>query len=304
MEKIQPEASAVAEIVKSLYEPKTVTLTRGGQDEASVLLVPTNSGLAVHSVKALLDPYRTAPERRKGTARLETLESFVEHTKRFADADTALFANPDPEEASLTTVFDYHRAGAEGAPRYGEHRAHYAFPLSDEWKAWAEKDGAGMSQADFSAFLEERLVDVALPEMVDGEAKALVERLGLTLAGPSALMTLARGLSVRVDSQITNAVRIESGETTLQYGEQHKGADGAPLKVPSAFLLTVRVFRGGAAYQLVARLRYRLAKGGADITWFYELSRVDQTFDHAITQAFERAQKETALPLFVGSPES
>ena len=41
-----------------------------------------------------------------------------------------------PKSPSLLAVYDYNHGGEKGDPRFGQHRASYSFPLSDEWQAW------------------------------------------------------------------------------------------------------------------------------------------------------------------------
>lgn len=77
--------------------------------------------------------------------------------------------------------------------------------------------------------------------------------------------------------------------------------DGAPLAIPFAFLLAIPVFRSGAVYQVPARLRYRVRDAG--VTWSFNLYRPERCLDDAFREACERAQKETSLSLFLGSPE-
>lgn len=271
--------------------------------ETAVLAVP--DGVEVVSIKPFLDEYLEAPERRKGTARLGTLASFLGLVHRFKDLDSALFANPDgtnhPPRPTLTCVFDYNREGPTGAPRFGQHRAVYEFPVSDEWKAWLGLNGKPMAQAQFAAFLEDRIADVAAPTSPGALAQEFAQKLLVSFAGPSRLIELSRGLSIRVDQTVRNAQNLQTGEAQVQFVAQHTNENGQPLNVPGAFLLNVPVFRGGALYEIPARLRYRVKEGA--ITWFYELYRADRIFDHAFDEACEEAQENTELSLFVGTPE-
>lgn len=268
--------------------------------ETTVLAVP--KGYVVQSIKPLLDEYLEAPERRKGTARLGTLDSFKEHVLRFKDDDSALFADPKADGPSLTCVFDYHRQGPTGDPRFGTHRAVYAFPISDEWKAWLSQNGKPMAQSQFAAFLEDRIADVASPADPGELAREFAAKLFVSFAGPSRLIELSRGLSVRVDQTVRNAQNLQSGEAQVQFVATHTADDGKPLNVPGAFLLNVRVFRNGVPYEIPARLRYRVKEGA--ITWFYELYRADRIFDHAFEDACAQAEAVTELPLYVGTPEA
>jgi len=292
------EASAVAEIVRRSIEPRVVKVD-DGTGAREILLTPP--GMTPTSARSLLAEYRTAPERRKGLATLTDLGSFIEHTKRFSDSDSAVFVDRSSDAPKLLAVIDYHRAGAEGAPRFGQHRGLYAFPLSDEWKAWTSQGGAPMSQEEFARFLEDHLADVAEPSTAGETAKDFVARLSCGFATPVALLGLSRGLEIRVGQRIKQATKLESGESSFAFEEHHTDGAGAPLKVPAAFLLVLPVFRNGAPYQIATRLRYRV-NGGA-VSWSFEMHRVQAILDHAIREATERVAKETGLPVFEGTPE-
>jgi hypothetical protein len=311
------EAQVIADLVSKHIKHELVELAVPDPDSPSVLVLP--SGLQAYSIKRYLDEFRTAPERRKGTAFLVELESFIEHVRRFKDVDSALFAGPDDEEPDLTAVFDYHRrcnvpiVGAdgeelgaspvEGAPRFGEHRAVYQFPLADEWKAWTAQHGKPMAQGEFATWLEDRIVDVADPDGAFASAKQFAHALGIpSFAAPNRLLDLSRGLTVHVDERAQAKVNPSTGETTVFYQAEHNNESGAPLAVPRAFIIQIPVFRAGVAYQLPVRLKYRL--GGGKLAWFYELHDARKAFDDAFREACERAAEATGLPLFYGSPEA
>jgi uncharacterized protein YfdQ (DUF2303 family) len=299
MTKDATEAGVVASIVEKCIEPKLLTVTAPDGAEAPAFLAP--GAIALRSVKALVDEYRTAPERRKGTAELTELESFIAFVKRFQDEHSVLFADRKTDAPSLTAVLNYNEMTAEGAPRFGDHRARYAFPLSDEWKAWTGSNAKPMSQADFAAFLEDRVVDVTDASSALDTARKVMEALLCSFASPSKLLELARGLTVRVNSIVANQQNLANGVSRMQYETTHADERGAPLEIPGAFLVTIPVFRGNEAYQLAARLRYRVKEG--KVTFWYELYRATETFDHAFTEACKRASAETELPLYMGNPE-
>lgn len=277
------------------------TLDIGGR-----LVAAVPGSASIKSIKPLLDEYLTAPERKKGIAKLTDVASFIGHVSRFKDADSALFANRDPKAPQLIGVLNYHEAGP-GAPRFGDHRAIYAFPLSKEWQSWHAANAQKMKQGEFAEFLENRILDVLVPpdisQDVDGidTIVELQRLLGGTFAGPSKLLDLSRGMALNAEVKVKNAVNIGSGEVSVQFEETHADGAGAPLKVPSLFLIGIPVFEGGPLYRLAVRLRYRLA--GGTLAWFYEIFRADKAFDDAFTEACAKAQTETALPLFYGSPE-
>jgi len=294
------ENDATLDAAKRLLAVETVVLrdARNGVPR-EVLSVP--DGRKVHSVKALLDEYLTAPERRKGTARFTDLDSFIAHTNRFRDTDSAIFADDSKGAPALLSVLDYHRATADGAPRFGEHRGAYAFPLSDEWTAWTAQNGKPMSQVDFARFLEDRLVDVADPSTASGSAADWAKCVGAAFASPSKLLELSRGLAVRVNAAVRGQHDIGSGATQVMFATEHTDINGAPIDVPGAFLLAIPVFKRGDLYPVPVRLRYRVKES---VTWHYELARVDAVFEHAFGEACALVAEKTSLPVLRGNPEA
>ena len=296
------DTKTVVETVERLGNAQTIELERGTSDKCPALLLP--KGLELRSMKPLLDEYLVRPERRKGTARLDDLDSFCFHVGRFKDEDSALFCFTSTNGASqvLLGVLDYHREGADGLPRFGEHRAKYSFPFSQEWKAWVAQNGKEMSQLDFAQFLENRIVDVVEPTDANKSANELVKTLQAEFAAPSRLLTLSRGLSVNVERKVAAQHRLESGEAQISFTEEHSDEAGQPLKIPSAFLIAIPVFYHDALYRIGVRLRYRLR--GQTVVWCYELYRTDVVLEDAIAIICKIAADRTQLPLFRGRPES
>lgn len=301
METQTSDMAAVITAIDKLDEVQTIAIQRGDSDETHVLAVP--QGKTLKPIKEFLDQYLQAPERRKGTAHLTTLASFIEHVNRFKDEHSAIFADvpPAPATPRLIGVLNYNEKAA-GAPRFGDHRAEYAFPISDEWKAWTSKKDA-MGLADFAEFLEEHVGDIVDPATLPKDSATLAEakQLGITLATPQALMETSRGLTIHVKAGITNATRLSSGETQVDFKEEHQGADGKALVVPGGFAIAIPVFRLGTPYLLLVRLRYRVE--GNRVLWFFAISKVAKSFETAITTACAEAKTGTALPLFYGTPE-
>lgn len=290
-----------AAIIAAMHEfagVDSLQIERGSTDEVDILVVP--NGKKLESAKRFLDEYLANPERRKGTANLHTLDSFAKHVNRFKDANSAIFADvQDQQDPKLLAVLDYHEA-QQGKPRFGEHRAEYEFPVSDEWKKWTGNT-APMNQASFAAFLEERIVDLLDPAGVGDSLKAFADKVGIVFAGPQRIMELSRGLSVRVDSKVTQAINLSSGEVNMAFEERHEGEGGA-LKVPGGFAIGIPVLRGDANYQIAVRLRYRVQNGA--VLWSLSLQNLDRIWDDCIQKACEAVRIATDLPLFFGSPES
>lgn len=252
---------------------------------------------------SMFDDYRTKPTRRKGTATLLDLSSLIAHVERFKDGDTVLFANDNRESPSLIAVLDYHKAGADADPRFGQHRAKFSFPVSDEWKAWGSANKKPMSMVDFAAFLEDRIIDVLdAPADLPEDMQRFVKAIGGNIATPTKLMEIAVGLKVHEKSNVGETVNLASGEGEISFVSTHTDGAGKPLKVPNLFLIGIPVFKNGPAYRLAVRLRYRKREGA--LCFWYELWRQEPVFDDAFGEALDRVRQETGLPVLLGSPEA
>lgn len=300
----------VRDLVEHYVQAEVIPVIEPGTG-LPALAVRSGSGISVLP-SGLFDQFRDRPRFRHGLATMLSIDSLIAHVNRFKDEGSAIFANDDRAAPSITAVLDYSLAGpsidAGGPlPRFGKHRSSFAFPLSDEWKAWAEMNGQQMAMPDFAAFLENRLPDVLFVEDEDDlaeDVRRLVDTLGGrgTIATPNKLMELARGLQVNENAIAQEAVNLATGEGVIRFQTSHTDETGAPLKVPALFLIAIPVFRNGPLYRIAARLRYR--KNGGRLSFWYDLWRLDRTFDHAFSEAVQRVQDETELPVFIGKPEA
>lgn len=283
-------------------KPTLVTLTGEGGEQIPAYV--DREGVHVLPIEDF-DPYLAEPRFRGGSAMLLDLDSFIEHTNRFKDDGSVVFADNNRLAPSLTAVLDYHPAGSDSAARWGRHRGTFAFPLSDEWKAWHEFDGKAMDMANFARFLEDHITDV-LPSgfrTLNEHQQEYVNRLGgdERIAEPSKLMEISTGLQVFERAETVNAVRLDTGEANMTFVSQHQDAQGGSLKVPSLFVIGIPVLVNGPTYQVLVRLRYRTQSG--KVVFFYELWRTDRVFDHAFEEATEKVGEQTGLPVLLGKPE-
>lgn len=318
----QTEAGAIAAIVNHFSQAGMMAVKHefSGQ-EAPVLILP--EGKRAVSIRSFLDEFRETPERIEGEARIRDLDSFISHTRRFADSGSVVFANDsafDPGSdintvsPTLTAIFDYHHpesdqegiridAAAEGA-RWCGHRAVYTMQVSKEWAAWHEADGKLLTQTEFAEFVEEHILDVINPpaEAEKSERlKEIIRATGGNLATQAKLMELSRGLAVHAADTVKSATNLSSGEMEVQYVTEHKDGAGKPIKVPNMFLIAIPVFHKGPRYMLPARLRYRLAGGG--IKWFFQLVDADRAASDAFDEVVTKVIVDTSLPVFRGTPE-
>lgn len=266
---------------------------------ARLLEVRDGEGKKLIDLKPYIDNWRDTPKRIVGVARMQSPESFAELVVRQKNDATALFCDIGTAP-SLTAVIDYHGAGARA--EWAKHRIHYAFPLSDEWKFWLSIMSRGrLSQEEFAFLIDERIADV-VKAADTGPEPELAEMMGVTIATPAELLTLSRGLQIRVAQVVKEARNVSSGANMLTFEETHAGENGQPLKVPGMFFLSIPIFVGDDPARIPVRLRYRVVD--RKTIWIPQLYRPDLILRETVMRAAEKAAEATALPLFYGSPEA
>lgn len=253
---------------------------------------------AFKSIKPLLEEFRSAPDRRKGTAQVETLASFIALVIRHKDEDSALFGKtvwPDPK---LTAVLDYDKEGSQARNR--SHRIVYAFPLTEEFKSWVGTNAKPMEQEVFAAFLEEHCAELAAP--TEGEVSEYERLFKEKMATPSEVVALSRHLEVFVAARAKQGIRLQTGERVVEFAEEHQNAKGEAIIVPGVFMVSVPAFVDGDAVRIPARLRYRVK--GDKVIWFYQLYRWEFFLREQVGHDLKHASNETGLPAFEGAPEA
>lgn len=280
----------------------------------------------------LFEAYRDRPTMKRGIATALTLASFIDLANRHSTPHSVVFAKTDWRKPELLAVIDYHEKAAEPveliitpmdaheteagdplanglisdfagtyAPRPDnlKHRIAYAYPLSDTWKAWVEKDGEVMSQGDFAEWIEDHIADLTSPE--DAEKIWLERDFQTTVATPSGLIQISRGLQINVEAKVKNVVTLQSGAAQIAFEENHLGSDGKPLTIPGLFLLQVAPFAGGEKIRVPVRLRYRVVAG--QTRWFFSMHRPDIYITERLTDDIATVAEKTALPVYEGAPE-
>ncbi|BGE85099.1 MULTISPECIES: DUF2303 family protein [Methylosinus] len=291
-----------------------------------VIGLPSEIPVAIHrngvnpkleGVKNLFDAYRIAPERRRGVAKVDNLQSFIDLVNRHKDEHSVIFANTDLKAAKLLAVIDYHETS--GVARFGNHRIEYNFPTTKEFQVWQQFNGEKFDQGEFAAFLEDHIAELASPndtkrsdaETNDAEKsesekseseKSKYEQLFKTRFGnPNEIIDLSRGLQVNVGATLKTSVTLQSGEGEVVFSEKHTNTQGEKLIVPGLFMISLPVFEAGEPVRIPVRLRYR---AGAAIKWFYQLYRPEHFLREQIKNDLLTAAQETGLPAYEGAPEA
>lgn len=297
---------------------------KGSSPNAFLAAVPND--MTVRDLTPEIEKLATKlqPWRRTGTAKLTDLDSLIAWVNRHKGATSALFATVTGQP-SLTCIADYL---GEGAPiidptsrdpkaSHMQHRAHYAFPLSDEWKIWKAVSAQtnGLTGGELGEFVEANAKDLLDPTpnlladtpgargVEDWEIKMIevARQLQGRFGQYQTLIQLARNFQVNEVSNVTASLNRDSGESSIQFLNEHQQPDGTPVSIPNLFMIAIPIFENGAFYRIPVRFRYR--KAGATVKFIFTLHNADVCFRDAVDQALQRATDETALPLFRGTPE-
>lgn len=325
---IKTDAQAIIDTISRLHGYQTAIIgdprpagTTTSPDSIPVAVLP--EGLRLHTLKPLLDEYATTPERRSGTFRALDAASLISHANRFKVPETVLFAhnkwqrpterNPEWVLPSVTAVYNYHRPAAHDGPDgagWCDHRATYAFELSEPFKAWAKADKEAMSQGDLAAFLEDRCLDIAPPPITaampedtdfDRMVKAMTTLLRGNWGSAPDLMDMARTIRIHENSVAEQKTDLRGGTGGIVFTNEHRTETGEIFAPPDLFMLSLPIFSGGDSFSLPVRLKYRLKQ--RQVLFFYEIFRLDIAFELAFREACQSIADQTNIPLMVGTPE-
>jgi len=296
----EAEARAVAEVVQDLFAAEVVE-GYDNPDKPSLMLVARGKTLV--DLTPYEDARRTGPRRRVGALVAHTIATFVAMVLRFRDAGSVVFATLGDGAPRLTAILDYHEVGALGAPRFGGHRVTFAFPLSVEMRAWLAVARVRLGPKALAEFLEDRILDVRELSQMPAGTRELVSQMGLNIGSPSALVAIARELNVRVETKVTAANNLSTGETQVAFEEAHSATAGRQaVTIPGGFVLAIPVLEGGELYPVICRLRYTVR--GSEITWSILPYRLDLVMRDVFADVVKEVEAGCGVPVFIGDPES
>lgn len=297
--------SGVSAIVELAQEASDVQIIQvpteglgGGLPKLVPIVIDRRKGNGLSTIKSLVDQWRLDPVRLIGAAKVTTLQSFIDLVNRHKNDDSVVFAKTSWPEPALTAVIDYHGTG--GAARWGNHHIRYAFPITDEFRIWIDKNGKPMGQADFAIFLEDHAAELAAAD--PDEKKEYEGLFKEAFATPADLLALSRHLEVFVNAKVKQGMRVQTGERVVEFVEEHMNGKGEKVEIPGIFMVSVAAFVDGAAVRIPARLRYRIA--GGEIQWSYQLYRWQFWLREQVKADLDAVKEQASLPTFEGSPEA
>lgn len=297
------DAQAIIEQCRASAQPAAFK----ARDESDPDFILYPDGTKALDLREYNERLRPAPRRTVANVELHTLESLIDYTERHSWDVTN-----EPENGSmhkrervtpfctlstspeLTVIFDNDTHGAAG---WRAHRAWYAFPLSLAWQQWVAIQGKSLSVAEFARFLEGRVDEVVNPGAIGDSVKL---PFGMEAATQTQLLQLARGLSLRVDTQFEETRDRDTGNSSLVQRVENRDPTGNPLKVPNGFVIGVAPFEGAARFAVVVRLQF--STSGGKLAWSLTLHKPEERLREAVMEACAEFERRSFFKVLYGAP--
>lgn len=262
--------------------PITAALERPIDPASGIPYLVTPEGYCVHDLENLLP----APTRKRASVTVSDAASLVAYIIKHGSLDECvIYADIDHERYACTLLAILNDHGAD-EPKWRDHRCAFSPAPSVEWKRWTSKNKAQMNQADFAAWLEDNLGDIAnVANMPTG----------------AQMLAMAMGFEATAEKRLKSRINLQSGGTRFEYVDDEDKDTRTSMEVFQRFVIGLPVFEGSTdAYAVEARLKYREANG--KVTFWYELIRPDRAFKAAIKSALDQIKDATGFMILQGAP--
>lgn len=268
------DAAVVAELARqAVGTSEPVKLTDLAEGDVEVRAWVLHNTQQVHL--EALEQYQHTPTRTRGQAKTSEPDAFVAYVRRLATAATTIWVDQASFTAPpiVTAVLNDHTEAI--APGWRDHRITLALRATPLWSHWVGRDGKLTGQLDFAEHVEDGLAAVVSPDA-------------------ATLLEIAQTFDAARKVQFRSATRIANGEIQMRWDEDTQATAGrtGQVEIPDRIVLSLQPWPGSVAYEVAARLRYRLREG--QLTLGYRLDRVDEVIRHAVSDL--RDHLATELP--------
>lgn len=229
------------------------------------------------------------PRRKVARVSVRDTDSFIDYLKRHGSlTDCTIWCRADyvRGEVSFTGILNDH-GEEEDQPAWRDHLAHFSPEFSEEWRRWSGANKKHLSQTEFATFIEDNLKDIAAPE-------------GSGLPSGGAMLEMALSFEATQDMRFKSAIRLQNGGVNLSFVQDDDAQTIQKMSVFERFAIGIPVFWNGDAYQVDARLRYRVRDG--KLVFWFELIRSDKVLEAAATTVINTIKEKTGNPFFFGDP--
>lgn len=175
--------------------------------------------------------------RKRGTATLQDVPSFLHYWGKHSDTDSEIYA--DQARLTVTAVLDAHTADTA---RWGQHRAVLALRPTAAWTAWTNISAKSLSQTDMAEFLEDHLPEIVTPSGAE-------------------MLELVQTFQATIKAEFKSSSILASGARQISYAETINATAGkkGELTIPGSIALGIAPFEGSDPYEITARFRTRIA---------------------------------------------
>lgn len=229
----------------------------------------------------------STPVRKKGTIHIDDRDSFIEYINiHKIDDQTNIYCQADYKESKVgfKCIINDHAGTADGQA-WRDHQAHYEPLFSEEWKRWTLNDDKEFNQIEFARFIEDNRDDIA---SVQG------------MPSGSELLEMAISFEANQDLRLKSHIRLQNGGVNLNFVQDDDDQTLVKMKMFEKIAIGIPVFWNGDAYQITARLRYRVREG--KLTFWYELIRSDKVLEDATKTLINKIKTDTNVKLYYGRP--
>lgn len=208
----------------------------------------------------------------KQSVSLHTAKDFIGYVNRFSDPNSIIFV--DVLNGRVKAVLDYHEAtpvseyNSNANQRHCNHIANFFVEKTTEFKKIEECSGKKFTQTEFALLLEDIMPHIAEPVAAE-------------------LYEIVQTLSANTKVDFKSGIRTNNGEVTLTYNETIEATAGreGKLTIPEVIKFGVQVHRGGNAYLLPARFRYRI--NGGNISFWYDLDQLEKAIEKSMEDTID-----------------
>jgi uncharacterized protein YfdQ (DUF2303 family) len=228
------------------------------------------------------------PTRHTGTLPVANLESFCRHFKKYANPDSVILVDADPEGkrgANFIGILNYHHTGDA---EHCDFRVTYTAKLSVEWNRWMSKNGKLMGHTEFLEHLE--------------DVKDLIKE-----PDGAGLLDLISSLEGKVSARFENALNLHNGRMKLAYSEDVELKQGQPvgvkkgdMEVPTEIVSGIAPFEFGTPYRVENRLRYRIQN--RSLCFAYEVVDAHKIIFDAVKDQVAKVLEATEVEPLYGLP--
>jgi len=225
-----------------------------------------------------MEPFLPAPLRIREDPVFQDAVSFGTYVQSFRQPGTVLFGSR--EKGTVTALIDYHEPAG---PSRNTHKATLQLAKSHDWQAWSKLHNAPIGQVQFAEFLEDNLDVVQVPKGAE-------------------VLELARFFQVKREVVFESARNLQNGAVQLKFHEDEQAGGGAGnTTVPPSLTLRLRVYEGGPQYDITARLRYDLDRGGK-LTFKLVLAQLSKVLERAFGDVCQAVAETLEMPILQGTP--